>query len=276
MFLADFWGLAHARARYILEDIWNFLMVSVIVLLVLSAVLGPTTALDEPSAVRKFSLVTKNGENVLHKDFDRQRLTDGLDHLSLAFRAANHDVSQASIFAMLGFLWWALQIFKPAVRSLPRWFTLSFFIPANDDNVFFNSLISNWNEVLIQYLHLGQRSKLHAAYVTHKIDTIAVQHFFVPRIATIAYSNEHPKSNAQEIVCPNSDVILFLYISFNYYYYFNQRARTTRRSRIWIFCLSRVPKTMRRLLLSTVPLWTGFCSRMGGHGMSSRPMVYWR
>ena len=69
-------------------------MVSVVVLLVLSAVLGPTTALDEPSAVRKFSLVTKNGENVLHKDFDRQRLTDGLDHLSLAFRAANLDVSE--------------------------------------------------------------------------------------------------------------------------------------------------------------------------------------
>ena len=79
-------------------------MVSVVVLLVLSAVLGRTTALDESIAVRKFSLVTKNGENVLHKDFDRRRLTDGLDHLCLAFRAANHDVSQASIFAMLGFL----------------------------------------------------------------------------------------------------------------------------------------------------------------------------
>mgnify|MGYP003335468931 CR=1 FL=1 len=65
-------------------------MVSVVVLLVLSAVLGRTTALDEPIAVRKFSLVTKNGENVLHKDFDRRRLTDGLDHLCLAFRAANH------------------------------------------------------------------------------------------------------------------------------------------------------------------------------------------
>ena len=73
-------------------------MVSVL-LLVLAAMLGRTTALvDEPIAVRKFSLVTKNGENVLHKDFDRRRLTDGLDHLSLAFRAANHDVSQATIF----------------------------------------------------------------------------------------------------------------------------------------------------------------------------------
>ena len=76
-------------------------MVSVVVLLVLSAVLGRTTALDEPIAVRKFSLVTKNGENVLHKDFDRRRLTEGLDHLSLAFRAANHDVSQATIFAIV-------------------------------------------------------------------------------------------------------------------------------------------------------------------------------
>ena len=78
-------------------------MVSVVVLLVLSAVLGRTTALDEPIAVRKFSLVTKNGENVLHKDFDRRRLTEGLDHLSLAFRAANHDVSQATIFACSNF-----------------------------------------------------------------------------------------------------------------------------------------------------------------------------
>ena len=74
--------------------------------LVVFALLGVmgSNAHDEPIAVRKFSLVTKNGENVLHKDFDRRRLTDGLDHLSLAFRAANHDVSQASIFAMLGFL----------------------------------------------------------------------------------------------------------------------------------------------------------------------------
>ena len=75
-----------------------------VVLLVLSAVLGRTTALDEPIAMRNFSLVTKNGENILHKDFDRRRLTDGLDHLCLAFRTANHDVNQASIFAKLGFL----------------------------------------------------------------------------------------------------------------------------------------------------------------------------
>ena len=66
------------------------LMVSLVVLLVLSAVLGRTTALDEPIAMRKFSLVTKNGGNVLCKDFGRRRLTDGLDHLCLAFRAANH------------------------------------------------------------------------------------------------------------------------------------------------------------------------------------------
>ena len=72
-------------------------MVSTVVLLVLSAVLGRTTALSKPIAVRKFSLVTETGDNVLHKDFDRRRLTDGLDsgldRLSLAFRAANHDVS---------------------------------------------------------------------------------------------------------------------------------------------------------------------------------------
>ena len=71
--------------------------------LVVFALLGVmgSNAHDEPIAVRKFSLVTKNGENVLHKDFDRRRLTDGLDHLSLAFRAANHDVSQATIFAIV-------------------------------------------------------------------------------------------------------------------------------------------------------------------------------
>ena len=50
------------------------------------------TLCEEPVAVRKFSLVTESGENILHKDFDRRRLADGLDRLSLVFHAANYDV----------------------------------------------------------------------------------------------------------------------------------------------------------------------------------------
>ena len=66
------------------------------VLMVLLAV-GHATAItpNEPIAVRKFSLVTNTGDNVLQKRFDRRRLTDDdLDHLSLAFKHANNDVSE--------------------------------------------------------------------------------------------------------------------------------------------------------------------------------------
>ena len=51
-------------------------------------------ALDESIVVRKFSLVTEIGENVLHKDFNRRRLADGkFRRLSLTFRVAHLDVS---------------------------------------------------------------------------------------------------------------------------------------------------------------------------------------
>ena len=59
----------------------------------LSLVGSTATTLQESITVRKFSLVTTTGENALHKNFDRRRLADGLDSLSLSFHAANRDVS---------------------------------------------------------------------------------------------------------------------------------------------------------------------------------------
>ena len=64
-------------------------------LALLTLVSSNAIALDEKKTivVRKFSLLTGVGENVLHKDFDRRRLTEDFDHLSLDFNAENRDVS---------------------------------------------------------------------------------------------------------------------------------------------------------------------------------------
>ena len=43
--------------------------------------------IDEPIAVRMFSLMTGKGENVLHEGFDRRRLADSFDRLTLNFQA---------------------------------------------------------------------------------------------------------------------------------------------------------------------------------------------
>ena len=65
-----------------------------LVVFVLLAALGSiVAALDERILVRDFSLVTDNGENILHKNFNRRRLTEGSRRLSLTFRAADLDVS---------------------------------------------------------------------------------------------------------------------------------------------------------------------------------------
>ena len=66
-----------------------------LVVFALLAVMGSNAAaLDESIVVRKFSLVTEIGENVLHKDFNRRRLADGqFRRLSLKFQAADLDVS---------------------------------------------------------------------------------------------------------------------------------------------------------------------------------------
>ena len=42
---------------------------------------------DESITLRTFSLVTSKGENVLHSDFDRRRLTDNFGRLALKFNA---------------------------------------------------------------------------------------------------------------------------------------------------------------------------------------------
>ena len=60
----------------------------------LSLVGSTATTLHESMTVRKFSLVTATGKNVLHQNFDRRRLADGLDSLSLSFHAANRNVSK--------------------------------------------------------------------------------------------------------------------------------------------------------------------------------------
>ena len=71
-----------------------------------SAGKAPCNAREEPILVRKFSLLTEIGENVLHKDFDHRRLGDGLDRLSLAFRAQNQDVSDCILCWQFVFLQW--------------------------------------------------------------------------------------------------------------------------------------------------------------------------
>ena len=71
---------------------------------ILAAVLGGTNARQATSAlgekqaeeaivVREYSLVTENGVQVMHKNFDHRRLqADGFDNLHLAFHAKNTKV----------------------------------------------------------------------------------------------------------------------------------------------------------------------------------------
>ena len=70
---------------------------TLVVFVLLAVVIGSNAAgIEESIVVRKFSLATEIGENVLHKDFNRRRLADGnFRRLSLTFRAAHLDVSMS-------------------------------------------------------------------------------------------------------------------------------------------------------------------------------------
>ena len=72
---------------------------TLVVFVLLAVVMGSNAAGIEGSiVVRKFSLATEIGENVLHKDFNRRRLADGnFRRLSLKFHAADLDVSCAKL-----------------------------------------------------------------------------------------------------------------------------------------------------------------------------------
>ena len=83
---------------------------SCLVVFVFLGLMGSNAAaLDESIVVRKFSLVTEIGENILHKDFNRRRLADGkFRRLSLKFRAADLDVSICCAILVGVSLWFVL------------------------------------------------------------------------------------------------------------------------------------------------------------------------
>ena len=70
-----------------------------VVFVLLAVVMGSNAAgIEESIVVRKFSLVTEIGENVLHKDFNRRRLADGnFRRLSLTFHAEDLHVSMCCV-----------------------------------------------------------------------------------------------------------------------------------------------------------------------------------
>ena len=49
--------------------------------------IASTRSPHESITVHTFSLITDKGENVLREEFDRRRLTDSFDQLSLKFKA---------------------------------------------------------------------------------------------------------------------------------------------------------------------------------------------
>ena len=55
----------------------------------LLCIVGITSTPQDSISVRIFSLVTHNGENVLHEGFDRRQLGDKDDKLSLQFQAVD-------------------------------------------------------------------------------------------------------------------------------------------------------------------------------------------